>query len=89
MLEYISLLVTMTMIGLGRQISASSIGGDLFTIEMKSLQTSSVRVFNGRMEGRCQVDASDKRVVTLPDGSEVETTCLLAGKFDILAINLF
>ena len=62
---------------------------DLFTVEVKSLQTSSVRVFNGRMEGRCQVDASDKRAVTLPDGSEVETACLLAGKFDILAINLF
>ena len=35
------------------------------------------------------MDASDRRLVTLPDGSTIETTCLVPGKFDILAVNLF
>jgi len=39
--------------------------------------------------GRAQVDASDRRPVTFPDGSRQETTLLLTGDFDILAINLF
>lgn len=63
--------------------------GQRITVEVKSLQTSSVRSDNGGFSGRCQVDASDRRTVTLPDGSTLETTCLLAGRFDILAINLF
>lgn len=63
--------------------------GQEITVEVKSLQTKSVRRNNGDYFGRCQVDASDKRAVTLPDGSELATTCLLPGKFDILAINLF
>ena len=63
--------------------------GQVITVEVKSLQTRSVRSNNGGFTGRCQVDASDKRTVTLPDGSELETTCLLAGGFDILAVNLF
>lgn len=63
--------------------------GRRITVEVKSLQTSSVRSDNGGFSGRCQVDASDRRTVTLPDGTTLETTCLLAGKFDILAINLF
>ncbi len=64
---------------------------ELITVEVKSLQTKSVRPDNGDggYRGRCQVDASDRRSVTLPDGSTIETTCLLAGKFDILAVNLF
>ena len=36
-----------------------------------------------------QLTASDRRRVTLPDGSSLETTCILAGRFDLLAINLF
>jgi len=63
--------------------------GETVTVEVKSLQTKSVRRNNGSYSGRCQVDASDKRKVILPDESELETTCLLPGKFDILAINLF
>ena len=63
--------------------------GQEITVEVKSLQTKSVRQNNGDYFGRCQVDASDKRMVTLPDGSELATTCLLPGKFDILAVNLF
>ena len=63
--------------------------GEEITVEVKSLQTRSVRSDNGGFSGRCQVDASDRRTVTLPDGSTLQTTCLLTGRFDILAINLF
>ncbi len=59
--------------------------GEKITVEVKSLQTKSVKSDNGGYTGRCQVDASDKRPVTLCP----TTTCLLAGKFDILAVNLF
>lgn len=61
-----------------------------FTVEVKSLQTHSIRQFSdGTMIGRVQVDASDRRFVSLPNGEKVETTCLLAGEFDVLAVNLF
>lgn len=63
--------------------------GEEITVEVKSLQTKSVRSTNGGFTGRCQVDASDKRAVPLPDGSTLETTCLRPGKFDTLAVNLF
>ncbi len=63
--------------------------GQTITVEVKSLQTKSVRRSNGGYVGRCQVDASDRRTVRLPNGSTIETTCLLPGKFDILAVNLF
>lgn len=63
--------------------------GETITVEVKSLQTASVRRTNGGYVGRCTVDASDRRRVTLPDGSSLETTCILAGQFDLLAINLF
>jgi hypothetical protein len=39
--------------------------------------------------GLFQCDASDRRPVTLPNGEEVETTCLVVGGFDLLAVNLF
>ena len=63
--------------------------GQQITVEVKSLQTNSVRGTNGGYTGRCQIDASDRRTVKLPDGSEIQTTCLLPGGFDILAVNLF
>lgn len=60
-----------------------------FIIESKSLQTNSIRKVEGKYVGRAQCDASDRRVINLPDGSEVNTTCLLVGEFDLLAINIF
>lgn len=65
--------------------------GREFSFEVKSLQTNTVKydAENGVYEGRAQVDASDRRPVTFPDGSQLQTTCLLAGQFDILALNLF
>ena len=61
----------------------------LFTFESKSLQTATVQRTLEGWRGRAQVDASDRRSLTLPDGSTVSTTCLLRGEFDILAVNLF
>lgn len=64
--------------------------GQEFIIESKSLQTNSVRESAaGRFIGKVQCDASDRRRVTFPDNSTLETTCLLRGEFDILAVNLF
>lgn len=60
-----------------------------FTIEVKSLQTKSIRQTGERYRGMFQCDASDRRTVRLPSGRKIETTCLLAGGFDILAVNLF
>lgn len=63
--------------------------GRAFTFESKSLQTNTVSKTARGWTGKAQVDASDRRVVQLPDGSSLQTTCLLRGQFDILAINVF
>jgi hypothetical protein len=63
--------------------------GRSYIIECKSLQTNSVCNEGGVWRGKAQCDASDRRTVTFADGSTLETTCLLAGEFDILAVNLF
>ena len=61
-----------------------------FSVEVKSLQTGSVRrTDDGGWRGAAQVDASDKRPVLLPNGETVATTCLVAGEFDLLAVNIF
>jgi hypothetical protein len=61
-----------------------------FTIECKSLQTNSIQQEEGgQFVGKVQCDASDRRPVTFPDKTKLETTCLLRGEFDILAVNLF
>jgi hypothetical protein len=60
-------------------------------VESKSLQTNSIR-YNEETRvhsGKAQVDASDRRTVMLPSGAQLQTTCLLKGEFDLLAINLF
>jgi hypothetical protein len=64
--------------------------GREITIEAKSLQTKTAKsVGDDLWTGAFQCDASDKRPVILPDGSIVNTTCLLVGGFDIIAANLF
>jgi hypothetical protein len=64
-----------------------------FTIEAKSLQTNSVKVDEAggkkSYRGNFQCDASDCREIELPNGKKLETTCLVAGDFDIVAVNLF
>lgn len=65
--------------------------GETFDIESKSLQTATIRYDNENREwrGKAQVDASDRRVVTLPSGNELDTTLLLRGEFDVLAVNCY
>lgn len=69
--------------------------GKEFTIEIKSLQSATVRACDGRwftgaeVVAKFQCDASDRRTVLLADGSSVTTTCLRYGDFDIIAVNLF
>lgn len=62
--------------------------GKDFTIECKSLQTNSIKTTENGYIGKYQCDASDRRKIKV--GSKmVETTCLLVGEFDIIAVNLF
>lgn len=64
--------------------------GEEFKIEVKSLQTNSIKCLSdGTFVGKSQVDASDRRLVTLPNGEQLETTCLVAGEFDVLVVNAF
>ena len=62
-----------------------------FDLETKSLQTDSIKwdEENSRWTGEAQVDASDRRTIALPDGAQLETTLLLRGEFDILAVNCY
>ena len=59
------------------------------TIQVKSLQSNSVRRTATGYKGSFQCDASDRRKVKLPNGKTVETTCLVVGGFDLVAVNLF
>jgi len=64
--------------------------GHVFLIEVKSLQTNMIEnLGNGNWLGKAQVDASDSREITFPDGSKLKTTCLRRGEFDLLAVNCF
>lgn len=68
---------------------AFSYRGVKVRIEVKSLQTHSVRRQETRIIGKFQCDASDRRRIQLPNRKMVDTTCLLVGEFDLLAVNLF
>ena len=59
------------------------------TVEVKSLQTHSIREASGVYTAKFQCDASDRRQVVLPSGERIETTCLVVGQFDLLAVNVF
>lgn len=64
--------------------------GHTFLVEVKSLQTNSVINLGGdRWIGKAQVDASDRRLVKFPNKTKLNTTCLLRGEFDLLAVNCF
>ncbi len=63
--------------------------GSQIKVQVKSLQTKSVRRTGEGYKGTFQCDASDRRAVTLPNGESVHTTCLVVGGFDLLAVNLF
>jgi hypothetical protein len=57
--------------------------GKTLIIEVKSLQTAMVKKLG------TDVDGSDRRVIKFPDGTELNTTLLLRGEFDLLAVNCF
>lgn len=59
------------------------------TVEVKSLQTNSIKRVGSTWLGKAQVDASDRRTIKMPDGGVLSTTCLLRGEFDLLAVNVF
>lgn len=65
--------------------------GRAFNIESKSLQTAMIErdEDENRWIGKAQVDASDRRSVTLEDGSTLQTTLLKKGEFDVLAVNCY
>lgn len=59
-------------------------------IEVKSLQTATVkRLGTDKWHGKSQVDGSDRRMIQFTDGSELNTTLLRRGDFDLLAVNCF
>ncbi len=62
--------------------------GKPISIQVKSIQTNSIRFANGSFVAKVQNDASDRRRVTLPNGAKLETTCYLVGEYDILAVSL-
>lgn len=64
--------------------------GESFIIEVKSLQSNLVETLGAdQWHGKSQVDASDSRIVTFPNGKKLKTTCLRRGEFDLLAVNCF
>jgi len=62
--------------------------GTPITIQVKSLQSNHVKQVESGYVGTFQCDASDRRPVTLPNGEIIETTCLVVGGFDLVAVNL-
>lgn len=63
--------------------------GKEFIIEVKSLQTNTVKKDKDGWIGKTQVDGSDRRILKFSDGTELNTTLLKRGEFDILAVNCF
>lgn len=63
--------------------------GRRYTAQVKCLQTTLIKeIGRGIFEGKAQNDASDKRLVILPNGDRVMTTCYVAGEYDILVTTL-
>lgn len=63
--------------------------GVRISVEVKSFQSNSIRQTPTGYGAKFQCDASDRRKVELPNGEEVETTCLVVREFDLLAVSLF
>jgi hypothetical protein len=58
--------------------------GRRYSVQIKCLQTNSIKLVDGIFHAVVQNDASDRRKVKLPNGEEIETTCYVAGEYDIL-----
>ena len=66
-----------------------NLGGRQYTIQLKSLQTNSIRETEPRrFTAKVQNDASDARKIKLPNGSTIITTCYLVGEYDVLGVSL-
>ena len=63
--------------------------GHRFIIESKSLQTNTITRDGDTWHGKAQVDASDRRTLRLVDGTTLDTTLLMVGEFDVIAVNCF
>ena len=59
------------------------------SIQVKSIQTNSIKYKDGGYRASVQNDASDKRQITLPNNDIVLTTNYQIGEYDILAVPLF
>ena len=59
------------------------------SIQVKSIQTNSIKYKDGAYRASVQNDASDKRQITLPNNDTVLTTNYQIGEYDILAVPLF
>ncbi len=66
-----------------------NLGGKQYTIQLKSLQTNSIREPDpGRFTAKIQNDASDSRKIELPNCPPVTTTCYKVGEYDVLGVSL-
>jgi len=60
-----------------------------YTVQVKSIQTNSLKeVAPGTFTATVQNDASDRRRLTLPDGTKVDVTNYVKGEYDVLAVSL-
>lgn len=64
---------------------------ELIRLEVKSLDGPSVlqRAGDDSWQGTFQCNASDAREVALPNGHRVSTNCIVAGGWDVIAVNLY
>lgn len=63
--------------------------GHTVVVEVKCLDTNSVKETPTGYVGKFQCNASDTRKVKLPNGKTLQTNCLVVGEFDLLAVGLF
>lgn len=64
-------------------------GNNSISVQIKSIQTRSVKWKNNKYIGNIQNDASDKRNIILPNNEQITTTNYQIGEYDILAVPLF
>lgn len=66
-----------------------NLGGRQYTIQLKSLQTNSIREAKpGWFTAKVQNDASDARKIKLSNGETIVTTCYIVGEYDVLGVSL-
>lgn len=64
--------------------------GKIVRLEVKSLDGPRVvSLGKDKWKGTFQCNASDARAVTLPNGNEVQTNCIVTGGWDVLAVNTY